>query len=358
MSKVFLKGQKSPGLCSNCCHPEFLEMEEEPSFGHKPKNCQNPPFCSAHYIFGHAETLKCRQLCVYCRKRGHTMQFCRKLKNCDLCGKRGHNPHRCWEFCTLASWARRAKELNRCMECLTLCTTETNHIGENGHPNSFCPNCYTWRTYWNPEHQYDFNCKESQTEENSYTVQESQTELQEGKATIENQKMQIEELNNKILVLENKLESSNATIDNFDWKLQSITKEKEQELQNVNKLDSLCKEKEMELRKLQEQISQKDLELAQHRQTSAQSSQSIPAPAQQPCPTPTFNHLEHINETSGIKATLKDIQDQQQKISVVVNYLCNKIMTQDMHWHNQSSFNPYLGPYDTGQYFNKVQQVY
>merc|ERR1712082_43068 len=117
-----------------------------------------------------------------------------------------------------------------------------------------------------------------------------------------------------------------------------------------------CKGKEMELRKLQEQISQKDLELAQHRQTCAQSSQSIPAPAQQSCSnsTPTFNHLEHINETSGIKATLKDIQDQQQKISVVVNYLCNKIMTQDMHWHNQSSFNPYLGPYDTGQYFNKA----
>ena len=296
LKKEFLKGQKSPGFCSNCCFPEFLEMqdEDEPIFGHKPKNCQNPPFCSAHHIFGHAETLKCTQLCVYCRKMGHSMQFCRKLKNCVLCGKRGHNPHRCWKYCTLAKWARRAKELNRCMECLTLCTTETNHIGENGHPSCFCPNCNTWRTYWNPEYQYNFNCKVSQTEENCYTVQESQTELQEGKATIENQKMQIEELNRKILSLESKLESSNTTIDSLNWKLKSITEEKEQELQKVKldslykvkeieeelqkvKLNSLCKEKEMELRKLQEQISQKDHELAQHRQTSAQSSQSIPA---------------------------------------------------------------------------------
>merc|ERR1711909_155411 len=85
--------------------------------------------------------------------------------------------------------------------------------------------------------------KESQTEENSYIVQESQIELQQGKATIENQKIDIEEMKSKILSLENKLESSNATIDSLEWKLKSITKEKEQELQNVIKLDALCKEK-------------------------------------------------------------------------------------------------------------------
>ena len=110
--------------------------------------------------------------------------------------------------------------------------------------------------------------------------------------------------------------------------------------------------------KLKELISQKDTELEQHRKISVQPSQSIPAKAQKPCsnPTPTSNHLEHINEPN-IKAAFKNLQDQQQKISVAVNYLCNIIKTQDMLWQNQLSFNPYLGPYDTGQYFDKLQQM-
>ena len=83
--------------------------------------------------------------------------------------------------------------------------------------------------------------------------------------------------------------------------------EKEQELQKVNKINSLCKDKEMELRELREQITQKDIELEQHRKTSAQPYQTIPATAQQPCLTPTSNHLKHINETNYIKATLTDL---------------------------------------------------
>ena len=115
----------------------------------------------------------------------------------------------------------------------------------------------------------------------------------------------------------------------------------------------------MELRKLQELISQKDIELEWHRKTSAQPSQTFPAKAQQPCsnPSPTFNHLEHISETNYIKAMLTDLQDQQQKLSVIVNLLYNKTKAQDMSRHNYPSFNPYMGLYDTGQYFNKLQQV-
>ena len=153
------------------------------------------------------------------------------------------------------------------------------------------------------------------------------------------------------------MESSKATIDDLDWRLQSITKEKEQELQKVNKLDLLCKEKEIELRKLWEQIGRKDLELEQHRKTSSQSSQTIPATAQQSCPTPTSNSLEHVNERNSIKATLTDLQDQQQKLSLIINHLYNKIKTQDMSLLNYPSFNPYMGLYDTGQCFNKLQQV-
>ena len=107
--------------------------------------------------------------------------------------------------------------------------------------------------------------------------------------------MQIEELNSKISALENKLKSSNAAIEEVHWQWQNTVQEKEQELQKVNKLDSLCKGKEMELRRLQEQISQKDIELEQHRKRSAQPSQTAPAAAQQHCPASASNSLGHFN---------------------------------------------------------------
>ena len=151
------------------------------------------------------------------------------------------------------------------------------------------------------------------------------------------------------------MEGSNTTIDSLNWKLQCIIKEKEQELHKSNELDSLCKQKEIELRKLQEQISQKDIELEQQRKTSSQPYQTIPATAQQP--SQTSKYLENINEAKCIKVTLADLQDQQQKLFVIVNHLYNKIKTQEMHWLNHSSFNSYMGPYDTGQYFNRLQQV-
>ena len=99
-----------------------------------------------------------------------------------------------------------------------------------------------------------------------------------------------------------------ATIKELNSQWHYTVQEKEQELQKVGELDLLCKEKEVELRKLWEQIGQKDFELEQHRKASAQSSQSVPATTQQPCPTPAFNNLGHIHEINCIKPTLENLQ--------------------------------------------------
>ena len=131
-------------------------------------------------------------------------------------------------------------------------------------------------------------------------------------------------------------------------------KEKEQELQKVNKLNSLCKDREMELKKLWEQIAHKDIELEQYKQRNAQPSQTAPAAAQQPCPASGSNNLGHFNESNCGRPTLVNLQDQQQKLCIMMNQLYNKIMTPNMSWLNHSGFNPYLGPYDTGQYFSKL----
>jgi len=319
------------------------------------KNALHCELCAeGGYRADHKESDRCYCFCSHCKKPGHHMSVCYKLKFCNLCNKAGHNPYRCWEHWSISHWIDRAKDLNRCILCLAQPTLETKYKDKYGCPRWCCKHC---GKCWDQSPRPQVNCKESQTEDNIHLVQACETELQEGKAIIDNQKRQIEDLNRKILSLENKLENSNAIIDSLDWKLQSIIKEKEQELQKVSILDSMCKDKELELRRLQEQICQKDIELDQHRKTSAQPYQTIPATVQQPCLTPTSNHLEQINETNFIKATLINLQDQQQKLSVIVNHLYNNIKTQDMHWLNYSSFNPYLGPYDTGQFFNKLQQV-
>ena len=125
---ILERKNKSRGFCTKC-NPYFHQEEE---WGHNPKKCRNILYCAYHKVEGHFPTRKCLLLCFYCRKHGHTMQFCRKLKHCDLCGKRGHNPYRCWRYDTLSQWARRAKKLNRCLQCLTLCTTETNRIDSRG----------------------------------------------------------------------------------------------------------------------------------------------------------------------------------------------------------------------------------
>ena len=340
-----IRRNKSPGYCHKC----YIFYWQDEEWGYKAKNCHNIKYCCYHGVEGHTPTLRCAQFCISCKNWGHGMQYCYKLKNCNLCGKVGHNPYRCWSTNgRISAWLRKASEDDRCVDCL--------HPWKEGRDHTECSNCYGNRAKDYFPSQSPQETRESQM--NDYTVQETQDELQQEKAITGDQRLQIKELSNKISALEIQLKSSIETITELNSQLQNTLKEKEQELQKVNSFDSLVKEKEMELRKLQEQIKQKDLELERHRQTSAQSSQSIPAAAQQPYLASTFNNSEHINDNEpNINVTLKELQDQQQKLSVVVNYICNKIRTQDMYWHNQSSFNPYFAPYDTGQYFNKVQQV-
>ena len=274
--------------------------------------------------------------CSHCSMSGHHMSLCYNLKFCKLCGKAGHNPYRCWTFSTISRWIDRAKELDSCESCLTpwkLAATEYNGY-------IMCKHCR--------EGIRDLD-----------KVQGSQTELQlqEEKTITEKLSMQIKDLNGKILSLESRLERSNETINCLDGKLQNTIKEKELELQKFDKLDVLCKEKEVELRRLWEQIGKKDFELEQFRKTTAQPSQTIPTAVQQPCPTPPSNSFEQIYETNSMK-TLINIQDQQQKLTMIVNHLYKKIKTLDMSCINYPSFNPTMGPYDTGQCFNKLQQVY
>ena len=223
---------------------------------------KNAPLCK-HCDMGHLGRFrsdhktkdKHRSYCSHCDQPGHHMSLCYKLKFCNLCGKAGHNPYRCWEYSTMRKWISRARELDRCVDCLRPWKlSKPNIMTETSDLISFCSYCTNHRYNVWPQGNQKPCCtnfppqrpkvtKESQTQENIYIGQESQTELQEGKAIIENQTRQIEEMNSKILSLENNLESSNATIDSLDWKLKSITKEKEQELQKVNKLDTLCKKK-------------------------------------------------------------------------------------------------------------------
>ena len=311
------------------------------------KNAPHCDYCQLHVCqYDHKMIDKHASYCSHCNRIGHHMSLCYKLKFCNLCGKAGHNPYRCWRYSTIQAWISRAYELDRCVTCLTPWKFSTKILGQI----IICSHCCQSSKDVGPLLLQ--NTKESQTEVNSYILQESQTELQQGKDLIDNQKRQIEEMNSRILSLENKLESSNTTIDSLNWKLQCIIKEKEQELHKVDELNLLCRQKEMELRKVQEQIGQKDTELEQQRRSSSQPYQTIPATPKQP--SPTSNYLEHIKETNCIKVTLADLQEQQQKLSVVVNHLFNKIKTQDYPWVNYSSFNPYLGLFDTGQYFNKL----
>ena len=373
---IYSKGQKSPGLCSKCC---VMDVAEE-AWRHKPKDCRNPPFCHLCDIFGHFPTRRCEPIwekvsfckhcavngrwcdhvyttrcdrfCNYCMNWGHTMLYCHKIKDCKLCGKSGHNPLRCWKYCSIKEWMARAKELGRCGECLALLPTGGNE----------CTNCRTKRVYWKPQ---EGNHEECQTEEGSSIIQECKSELQEGKTIIE-------DLKNKILELEKKLENSNTAINELNWKWTNTLQEKEQEVQEASKLDALCKTKEMELRKLKEQIEQKDGELEHHRKKSAQPSQNGPVSIQQHCPAATQQHCpvsiqqhypavsqqhcpasvsNNLGHCNCIKPNLIGLQDQQQKLCMIVNHLYDKVMAHNMSWFYYPNFNPKEGLYDTGQNF-------
>ena len=131
---------KSPGFCEKCnvCFGESgynIKGDD-----HEPKDCRNPSFCKFHDTIGHASTDWCERRCLHCMRFGHTMLFCRKIKECQLCGTSGHNPLSCWKYCTIKAWMERAEELQRCGECLAQFTTDEKR----------CTKCYTQRVYWKP----------------------------------------------------------------------------------------------------------------------------------------------------------------------------------------------------------------
>merc|ERR1712179_291555 len=255
-----------------------------------------------------------------------------------------------------------------------------------------CSNCNAGGTcWWRPFQSY---YKKSQTGKNGNIVQKCQKELQESKTIMK-------DLKNKILELEEELKRANTALSEVGKKWTNTLQEKNQELEKVNELDSLCKsgemeqeklqeqidQKDMKLEKLQEQISHKNMELEKHRERCAQPSQAAPAavqysaqiqqhapavtqqqcpasiqqncPAQiqhcpaatqQHCPASASNNLGHYNTPNLIKPTLMDLHDQQQKICIMVNQLYDRIMAPNMSWLSYSSYNPNMGPYDTGQY--------
>ena len=78
-------------------------------------------------------------------------------------------------------WIARARDFDRCVNCLTPWKFSTRVFGLI----ILCSHC------GHGSKDVDKQSKESQTEVNSYIIQESQTELQEGKAIIDNQRMQV-----------------------------------------------------------------------------------------------------------------------------------------------------------------------
>ena len=326
---------KSPGFCKKC-----IVFSQTKTGGHDPKDCRNPPYCINHQIIGHAPTERCERRCPICMKWGHTMLFCHKAKDCDLCGKSGHNPLRCWKYCTIKLRMERAEELGRCGECLTLFTTNAKR----------CMNCYTQRVYWKPTTCWErFFDKESQTETNTTKDQESQTTT----------KLQTEEIKKQIADLEGKLKNSLSTINNLSWQLQTTIQERENALHRAKTLHSVCQARDLELidaksimEELQAEISQKDLELKQHREilNNQPSSSTLAA-----------SSSEHTGELKQMKVSLEDLQVQQQKISLIISHLYygNRIKTSDTTGYHNSypsfNFNPYMGLWDTGQNCNKLQ---
>ena len=75
------------------------------------------------------------------------------------------------------------------------------------------------------------------------------------------------------------------------------------------------------------------------------------------------NKLENTGELQQMKASLEDLQAQQQQIAMIVNHLFyeNRMKNQDttnyLNSYPSFSFNPYMGLWDTGQNCNKLQQV-
>ena len=280
------------------------------------------------------------------------------------------------------------------MECLHLCTTETNYISENGHPEYFCKQCGAWRTYWDGGPRFlSWNYKETQTETNTED-QEIKTELLQAKTIIEDQKSQINELTNKVLDLEKKL--SDSTSEKNELKLdlkQCITHEQEQALKKVEALELACQKKDVELQsansiieKLKAEVEHAYLQPEHYSHLNVQPSKVTPIvtpkdtphaddqPSKvyeafmlhnthQPCsPRVASDHLDY-SVLKLITSTLQDLQAQQQKMAVILNHLYYSNRGQALNTantfnnHPSFNFNSHMGLLDTGQYFSKLHQM-
>jgi len=301
-------------------------------------------------------------------KYGHTMAYCHKRKNCKLCGAYGHNPLGCWKYSTTEEGMERAEEKRICGECLTLLPA-----GEKS-----CTKCCTKKVYWKPGESDNVEC---QARDVGDTTQECKSKPQK-------REIMVEDLKNKLSELERKLERSNTMIKELNWKYRDVLKGREKEVLKNRKLDALCKGKEMELKSLQEQLLQKDDELEHHRRKSTQPSPNAPGLIQQHIPAASSNNpisvQQHIPAASSnnpisvqqhspaatqqnhcypalkcknseicncINPILMSLQDQQQKLCVIINNLYDRIMTHNASWMYYPNFNPKEEPYDTGQKF-------
>ena len=191
------KSFKSHGFCWQCIPTDLDKFEpkwmflldddgEFQNWGHKSKHCKNPPYCTFHCTLGHHPSKRCERYCSNCLMYGHTMQFCRKIKNCVLCGKKGHNPHSCWEYNTMMQWLRRTTDLKLCPECLT----------PSVEGDKDCRHCMQRYIQWSPYYTQQ-NSRETQTEVNDCIDQEKQEEI-DWFEYMKNQKQQIEDLEDKL----------------------------------------------------------------------------------------------------------------------------------------------------------------
>merc|ERR1712179_628368 len=191
---------------------------------------------------------------------------------------------------------------------------------------------------------------------------------------------------NKLSELERKLERSNTMINELNWKYRDVLKGREQEVLKNRKLDALCMGKEMELKSLQEQLLQKDDELEHHRRKSTQPSpnasgliqQHIPAASshgpisvRQHIPTASSNNPISVQQHSpaatqqnhcypalkcknseicnSIYPILMSLQDNQQKVCVIINNLYDRMMTYNASGRHYPNFNSKEEPYNTDQ---------
>ena len=83
---------------------------------------------------------------------------------------------------------------------------------------------------------------------------------------VNEQELQIADLNNKLLILEEKLENYDLTYDGINSQLQIMTEQKELVLQTTISLQNTLLDQHVEMNKLLTDNKQKDLQLEQYKQ--------------------------------------------------------------------------------------------